>query len=386
MLKNSTWKLEDTNLANFGSKLDLDHHKQEGALEAAWNYAGSRVGKATGLWIWRVENFKLVPIPDGQFGKFYDGDSYLVLRSTTKGKTDALIHHIHFWLGLQTSQDEAGTVAYKAVELDDYLGTSPAQHREVQKQESELFQSYFRRIVYLTGGVASGFHHHEGQQVVTRLLEVHKPQALSGSHTHNTVVISEVPLHSDSLNSGDVFVLDTGDKIYQWQGQDSQGIEKAKAAEFIAQLISERDGKGETIIVEEQSGAHSGFWDVLGSRGPIKGASEGEQLAERQIQRGTGKKRLFRLVHNNSDDLKFSEVEPRQSSFDSSHVFIFDVGHQVYTWVGRHATAADRAAGLHYAQLYIKQSQLPAFTPITRVVEGGEDELFESSLEGWQGW
>lgn len=52
--------------------------------------------------------------------------------------------------------------------------------------------------------------------------------------------------------------------------------------------------------LEEQSGAHSGFWDVLGSRGPIKGASEGEQLAERQIQRGSGKKRLFRYDHINN--------------------------------------------------------------------------------------
>lgn len=40
-------ELEDTNLANFGSKLDLDHHKQEGALETAWNSPGSHIGKQT---------------------------------------------------------------------------------------------------------------------------------------------------------------------------------------------------------------------------------------------------------------------------------------------------------------------------------------------------
>lgn len=129
------------------------------------------------------------------------------------------------------------------------LGTSPVQHREVQKQESDLFQSYFKHIIYFTGGVASGFHHHQDQQPITRLLQIHKPQALSSTRSHNAVIISEVPLHFDSLNNGDVFVLDTGDKIYQWQGQKSQGVEKAKAAEFIAQLISERDGKGETVIV-----------------------------------------------------------------------------------------------------------------------------------------
>jgi gelsolin len=135
------------------------------------------------------------------------------------------------------------------ISLGSDLGSSPVQHREVQHQESALFQSYFPRLIYLSGGVSSGFHHHDEQKPVTRLLQVHKPHALSATHTRNAVIITEVPLHSDSLNSGDVFVLDTGDKIYQWHGQESQGVEKAKAAEFIAQLISERDGKGETIIV-----------------------------------------------------------------------------------------------------------------------------------------
>jgi gelsolin len=38
-------ELDDTNLANFGSDLERDHRKEEGALETAWNYEGSDVGK-----------------------------------------------------------------------------------------------------------------------------------------------------------------------------------------------------------------------------------------------------------------------------------------------------------------------------------------------------
>lgn len=47
-------------------------------------------------------------------------------------------------------------------------------------------------------------------------------------------------------------------------------------------------------FIEEQSGAHGGFWDALGSHGPIKSANQGEANAEQKIQRGAGQKRLFR--------------------------------------------------------------------------------------------
>ena len=39
--------------------------------------------------------------------------------------------HIHFWLGAQSSQDEAGVAAFKSVELDEYLGGGPIQSRDI---------------------------------------------------------------------------------------------------------------------------------------------------------------------------------------------------------------------------------------------------------------
>jgi hypothetical protein len=92
-------------------------------------------------------------------GTFYSGDSYILL-NTYKKKPDspALAWDVHFWLGKFTTQDEAGTAAYKTVELDDLLGGAPVQHREVQGHESDLFLGYFKnQIKILDGGVDSGF-------------------------------------------------------------------------------------------------------------------------------------------------------------------------------------------------------------------------------------
>ncbi|PNX97298.1 villin-2-like protein, partial [Trifolium pratense] len=53
--------------------------------------------------IWRIENFQPVPLPKSEYGKFYMGDSYIILQ-TTQGKGGAYYYDLHFWIGKDTSQ------------------------------------------------------------------------------------------------------------------------------------------------------------------------------------------------------------------------------------------------------------------------------------------
>ena len=47
---------------------------------------------------------------------------------------------------------------------------------------------------------------------------------------------------------GDVYVLDKGEKVWQFNTKNSTGKEKFKAAEFVRTLVEERQGKSELTV------------------------------------------------------------------------------------------------------------------------------------------
>jgi len=135
MLKQKEYNIAETNIANLGSDLEKNVRHAAAETEEAWKNAG----KAPGLQIWRIEKFKVVSWPKQEYGTFYSGDSYIVLNTYKKKDGDALAWDVHFWLGKYTTQDEAGTAAYKTVELDDLLRGAPVQHRKYRDTKVTSF-------------------------------------------------------------------------------------------------------------------------------------------------------------------------------------------------------------------------------------------------------
>uniref|UniRef100_A0A669AX97 Gelsolin n=1 Tax=Oreochromis niloticus TaxID=8128 RepID=A0A669AX97_ORENI len=97
-----------------------------------------RAGKEAGLQLWWVENMELVPVPESLYGRFYIGDAYLILKSTSN-RSGALQYDLHYWQGSECSQDESGAAAILTVQMDDFLQGVPVQYREVQGYESKEF-------------------------------------------------------------------------------------------------------------------------------------------------------------------------------------------------------------------------------------------------------
>jgi len=368
MLKQKEYKIEDSNIANIGSDLDKKVRVAAAQTELAWTNAG----KAVGLQVWRIEKFNVKSWAKDQYGSFFDGDSYIVLNTYKKKGEEKIRWDVHFWLGKFTTQDEAGTAAYKTVELDDLLGGEPVQHREVQGHESDLFLSYFgNEIKLLSGGVESGFKHVKPEEFVHRLLH------LKG---RKKVRVTQVEKSYQSLNSGDVFILDLGLKLFQWNGSKAGPQEKMKGATLCRAISDERKGQAKISVYEESGKDLKEFWDALGGTGKIKTAEEGGDDSEHE--KATDK-RLFHLS-DASGKLEFKDVghgaSVKKSLLNSDDVFILDTGAEVFAWIGRGASVGEKKNAMKFAQDYITKFNRPAWMPICRILEGGENEVWTNSF------
>jgi hypothetical protein len=346
-----------------------------GGVDIAFKGAGAKVG----LEVWRIEKMKPIQITDQRkFGQFHTGDSYIVLQ--TKKRSTALEWHIFFWLGKETSQDEMGVAAYKTVELDDSLGGAPIQHREVQEHESNEFLSIFKDgIKYLKGGVDTGFKHVDREAFETRLLHIKGKR---------NVRVSPVEVKGTSLNKGDVFVLDVGRTLYQWNGSGSSRSERIKGLEVTKKIsANERGGKCEIIVIEDGNDDDSAFFQALGGKpSHIKSAEEGGDDAgfERALLANT---KLYK-VSDASGKLQVSEIGTvplKQTMLDTNDCFIVDQsGQALFVWVGKGSSAQEKKQSMITAQNFITQKKYKSHIPVTRVVESGETPLFKANFQDWK--
>jgi len=305
-----------------------------------------------------------------------------------KGKeTEALGWDIHFWLGETTSQDEAGTAAYKTVELDDFLHQAPVQHREVCGFESSLFLSYFNAsggICLLEGGVESGFNHVKPETFTPRLLH------LKG---RTNIRVSQVPIEAKSFNEGDVFVLDCGLNLFQWQGKSAGKNEKGRAGQLCRAIDDERRGKPQVQVFSQTDRNVKEFWDEVAKFDSTSGswpngvpAVAPDDGKDEEWERSTEQK-LFQLS-DASGSLTFTEIKPevkgkyKRAHLKSEDVFIFDAGNEVFAWIGKGASAQEKREAMQYAQNYLKKSGRNTSLPVTKILEGADNNAFKSYFTG----
>lgn len=361
LLKQKKYDWKDSNLAFFGSDTEKNVKKESAETEKAWQSSGEKPG----LKIWRIVKFKVTDWPKEDYGKFYNGDSYIILNTYKDPKnpdSEELLYDVHFWIGKYSTQDEYGTAAYKTVELDTYLDDKPVQHREVGGHESSLFKSYFKRFELLKGGADSGFNRVPPG-------ESYKPRLMKVATHKGAVQVTEVAFKRCNLNSSDVFIVDYGDIIHQINGSESSGRERYKASAYLQTLKTERNGRPISYTYDEGDAD-----DVVDS------IPNGFKKQKQEVPENFEMK-LYRLKEKDGVRLTFDDVTDtlRNKRLDSDDVFIGDSGEHCIVWTGKKASVDERRNAVSIAHQYLRKTEHP-FEPITMILEGRETREFHDFI------
>uniref|UniRef100_A0A674H2Y2 Villin-1 n=1 Tax=Taeniopygia guttata TaxID=59729 RepID=A0A674H2Y2_TAEGU len=331
-----------------------------------------------GIQIWRIENMEMVPVPTKSYGNFYEGDCYVLLSTRKSGSNFS--YDIHYWLGKESSQDEQGAAAIYTTQMDDHLGSVAVQHREAQGHESDTFRAYFKQGLVYKGGVASGMKHVETNTYnVQRLLHVKGKK---------NVVAGEVEMSWKSFNRGDVFLLDLGQLIIQWNGPESNRNERLRAMTLAKDIRDrERGGRAKVGVVDgEDEDASPGLMKVLKH---VLGEKRDIQPAIPDVKVDQALKSSLKLYHvsNTSGNLVIQEVAVRPLTQDMllhEDCYILDQGGiKIFVWKGKNANKEEKQQAMSRALGFIKAKNYPDSTSVETENDGSESAIFRQLFQKW---
>ncbi|XP_073490475.1 villin-1 [Aquarana catesbeiana] len=334
-----------------------------------------------GLQIWRIENMDMVPVPEKTFGNFFDGDCYVLLM--THKVSNNFSYDIHFWIGKSSSVDEQGAAAIYSVQMDDHLGGVAVQHREVQGHESDTFKGYFKQgIVYKNGGVASGM-----KQVETNTYNVRRLLHVKGK---KNVLAGEVPFDWNSFNTGDVFLVDLGKLIIQWNGPDSNKMERLRGMNLAKDIRDrERGGRTQVFVVEgEDEEATPKLMQVL-ENDQVLGPKKSIKPPTPDDVVDSAAKSSLKLyqVSDQNGNLMVQEVATKPLTKDllgHDDCYILDQGGiKVFVWKGKNASKEERSQAMPRAMNYIKAKNYPNSTNVALENDGSESAVFKQLFQKW---
>ncbi|PVD37825.1 hypothetical protein C0Q70_00427 [Pomacea canaliculata] len=264
--------------------------------------------------IWRVEHNDLVAQPEDTFGTFYTGDCYLVLHTYTKGTSSLEQYTLYFWQGGINNTEPISDV--------------------------RLFQ-------------------------------------VRGTNSINTKAMQVQP-RASSLNSNDVFILESRDTLILWRGRGASEDEKLVANNVMNFICPDRNAAD--LMVFDEGEELPVFWDLLG--GPESYATErqsGETVADMPT-------RLFQCSNASGRFLIEEIVDFCQEDLCEDDVMLLDTYTEIFVWVGKGANETEKKEALHTAMEYIRtdpSGRTEDNTLILQVKQGFEPTSFTGHFHGW---
>jgi len=114
------------------------------------------------------------------------------------------------------------------------------------------------------------------------------------------------------------------------------------------------------------------FWKFLGGKPASVAPATSDDIKIEKV------KILYRLSDESGalTKTKVGEGGLKKSLLDSKDVFILDVGHTVWVWIGKGASKQERAKGIEFGTKHVKDSGRPDHIPVSRIMESAEPRGF----------
>lgn len=321
--------------------------------------------------IWRVEDRDLVLWEPNLHGVFFSGDSYVIKYNYISNWRRRII--IYFWQGGKSSIDERAAAAILADQMDKQLGGIATQVRVVQNKEPEHFLRMFRgRFIILEGGKGAGFR--AGSEDDSYDSEGKRMFHVRGSSEMSAKAI-QVPRRAASLNSGDMFVLETPFLAYLWRGRDAGAAERRNARQLIDYLMIGREVEPMREGKEPRE-----FWDAIGG---FEEYATGKSV---ENERPNYPPRLFQCS-NASGAFQVEEIfDFSQEDLVEDDVMFLDTYDEVFVWIGDGANEVEKSDSVTVAMDYVRSDPTGRTledTIIIQVKQGYEPLNFTGHFHGW---
>ncbi|XP_025127755.2 villin-like protein isoform X5 [Bubalus bubalis] len=335
------------------------------------------------LHIWIIENLQMVPVPEPAYGNFFEKHCYVVLHVPQSLKaTPGVPKDLHYWVGKLAAAGAQGAPGSFLQHLKEALGGATVQHREVQGHESACFRSYFRSgIIYRKGGLASALKHVETNVYnIQRLLRIR-----GGKHVSAT----EVELSWHSFNNSDVFLLDLGRMMIQWNGPKASAARKARGL-FLTHSLRDRErgGRAQVSVVDDEAEATDLMEIMEAVLGRRVGNLHAAMPSKRMSQLQKANVHLYQVCQK-SKDLVVQELSTcplTQDLLQEENCYILDQGgFKIYVWQGRRASLQERGAAFRRALNFIQAKGYPSYTSVEVMDDGAESAGFKQLFRSWSG-
>lgn len=332
------------------------------------------VGDKPGLDIWCIVGSNLIPIAKSLHGKFYTGNSYIIL-NTSELKSGIRQHNVHYWVGEEAKEEDCLMASDKAVELDAALGSHTVQYRETQGEESDKFLSYFKPCIIPIKGSFSSHVRGSGEKSNRTMMF-----RCEGEHIAR---VKEVPFSRSLLDHKAVFIVDTASKIFLFSGSNSSMQTRAKALDVVKHLKENQHG-GRCEIATIEDGKLVGdsdageFWNLFGGYAPIPrdvpDTVNGESMT-------TSPKKLFWINKRNLVPMETHLFDRNMLNSDRS--YILDRGTEIFLWMGMTTLVSERKASVTALEDYVHSQGSSSSIRAVIMTEGHETVDFKMHFQHW---